>query len=557
MTPNEPEPPSHGPPDDLPVPAVQQKHRWSLSLIWLVPAVAALAGIVLLIRAWLASGPLITIRFATAEGIEAGKTEVRYKEVVVGQVKRIRLADDRQHVLVKVELSNDTANLAVEDSKFWVVRPRVGLGGVSGLSTLLSGAYIGVDVGTSKEERTEFDGLEVPPAVTNDQKGRRYVLEASDLGSLDIGSPVYFRRTQVGRVVGHELRGDGRGVLLTVFVDAPYDRFVTRNARFWNASGVDVSVGASGFKLDTESIAAVVAGGIAFEAPPLEDVGRVVAENEHFTLFDDRNAALAPPDGIAMDVRMHFNQSMRGLAVGAPVDFRGVNIGYVTATALDYDRDARKLFAVVDARLYPERLGRLFQRQIRQSGDEGRAGREFFTRMIGYGLRAQMRPGNLLTGQLYVSLDFDKKAAPFKIDAGQTPFELPTVTGGLEEIQQQIASIVNKLDEIPFGEIGRNLNSTLQNADSLLRQLDGQLAPEATGLLKDARQAVDAAHQNFIAGESPLQRNAQTTLDSIDRMARSMRELADYLKRHPESLLFGKPEAAEPAGDGGKKEKQP
>ncbi|MGH8444776.1 MAG: intermembrane transport protein PqiB [Solimonas sp.] len=544
------------PSSDLPAPEVHRKRRWSLSLIWLVPAVAALAGIILVIRAWLASGPVITISFATAEGIEAGKTEVRYKEVVVGQVRRIKLADDRQHVLVKVELSNDAAGLAVDDSKFWVVRPRVGLGGVSGLSTLLSGAYIGVDVGRSTEERAEFDGLEVPPAVTNEQKGRRYFLEASDLGSLDIGSPLYFRRTQVGRVVAHQLREDGRGVTLEIFVDAPYDRFVTRNARFWNASGFDVTVNASGFKLDTESLASVVAGGIAFEAPSLENPGTVVAENDRFTLFDDRNAALAPPDGLAMDVRMRFNQSMRGLDIGAPIDFRGVVLGNVTAAALDYDRDARKLYAVVDARIYPERLGKMFQRQIKQSGDEGRAGTEFFTRMIGYGLRAQMRPGNLLTGQLYVSLDFERKAAPFKVDTSTQPFELPTVTGGLEEIQQQIASIVNKLDEIPFGEIGRNLNSTLQSADSLIKQLDGQLAPEAQGLLRDARKAVDAANENFIAGESPLQRNAQSTLDSVERMARSMRELADYLKRHPESLVFGQPPAAEPREDG-QQEKKP
>lgn len=535
---------------ELPQPDVRRGRRWSLSLIWLVPAVAALAGVILVIRAWLASGPLITIRFDTAEGLEAGKTEVRYKDVVVGQVRRIQLTEDRKSVLVKVELTNDASNIAVQDSKFWVVRPRVGLGGVSGLTTLLSGAYIGVDLGSSHEERREFDGLEVPPPVTNDQKGRRYYLEASDLGSLDIGSPLYFRRTQVGRVVGHQLRDDGRGVTLEIFVDAPFDRFVTRNTRFWNASGVDVTVNASGFKLDTESLAAVVAGGVAFEVPPLEDAGRVVDENARFTLFDDRGAALAPADGLAMDIRMHFNQSMRGLSVGAPIDFRGVVLGNVTAAALDYDRDARKLYAVVDARIYPERLGRMFQRQIHQSGDEARAGREFFTRMIGYGLRAQLRPGNLLTGQLYVSLDFERKAAPVKVDAQASPFELPTVTGGLEEIQQQIASIVNKLDEIPFGEIGHNLNSTLQSADSLLRQLDGKLAPEATGLLRDARQAVDAANQNFIAGESPLQRNAQATLDSVERMARSMRELADYLKRHPQSMVFGAPEAAEPREDG-------
>ncbi|HET8883511.1 MAG TPA: MlaD family protein [Solimonas sp.] len=549
--------PTSEPGTPLPKPEVRTGRRWSLSLIWLVPAVAALAGFVLVLRAWLASGPVITIRFDSAEGLEAGATEVRYKDVVVGKVKRIRLSDDHEHVLVKVELSNDAADLAVEDTQFWIVRPRIGLGGVSGLNTLLSGAYIGVDLGRSKEDRSEFDGLEVPPAVTTDQKGRRYILEAADLGSLDIGSPLYFRREQVGRVVAHKLRADGQGVTLEIFVDSPYERFVTRNARFWNASGVDVTANASGFKLDTQSLASVVAGGIAFQAPADEPAGAVVAENARFTLFDDRNAAMAPPDGVAMNVRMRFNQSMRGLAIGAPVDFRGVVLGNVTASALDYDTDARKLFAVIDARIYPERLGQLFERQIKKSGDEDRAAVDFFARMIGYGLRAQMRPGNLLTGQLYISLDFDRKAAKVKVDRGARPFELPTVTGGLEEIQQQIADIVNKLDQIPFDEIGNNLNSTLKSADSLLKQLDGEVTPEARQLIHEARAAVEAANRNMLSSGSPLQRNAQDTLASVERMARSLRELADYLKRHPQSLVFGKPDGKEPSAVGKPPEKQP
>lgn len=542
--------------DPLPAPAVRQRRRMSLSLIWLVPLIAALAGVVLLLRAWLASGPEITIRFATAEGLEAGKTEVRYKNVVVGSVRRIRLTGDRQHVLVKVELTRDAESLAVEDSRFWVVRPRVGIGGVSGLNTLLSGAYIGVDVGHSKESQDEFDGLEVPPAVTTDQKGRRYVLDASDLGSLDISSPVYFRRLQVGRIVGRQLRDDGRGVTLEVFVDAPYDRFVTRNTRFWNASGVDVSLSAAGFKLDTESLVTVVAGGVAFEVPPLEEEGRIAEENEHFALFSSRDRALAPIDGIAMDLRMRFNQSIRGLGVGAPIDFRGLMLGTVTATRLEYDERERRMVAIVDARIYPERLGALFQAEIARAGDEARACRQFFSRLISDGLRAQLRPGNLLTGQLFVSFDFDRKAKPVKLLADARPFQMPTTAGGIDEIQQQIASIVTKLDQVPFDQIGRNLNSTLKNADSLLRQIDTQIAPEARALFSEARQAVDAANRNFVATDSPVQRDAQATLAAVERMARSMRELADYLQRHPQALLLGRPEAVASPDDVRSEEKK-
>ncbi|SEQ73919.1 paraquat-inducible protein B [Solimonas aquatica] len=536
---------SEEPQAPLPLPGVERTRRWSLSLVWLVPLVATLAGVVLLVRAWLAAGPEIVIRFDSAEGLEAGKTELRYKDVVVGKVRRIQLSEDHQQVLVAVELSHDAASLAVEDSRFWVVRPRVGLGGVSGLNTLLSGAYIGVDVGRSHEERREFHGLEVPPAVTSDQKGRRYVLDAEDLGSLDIGSPLYFRRKLVGRVVAHQLRDDGRGVTLEVFVDAPFDRFVTVDTRFWNASGVDVAVGADGVKIDTEALATVLVGGIAFEAPPHDAPAAAASEKYHFALFDTRVAALAPPDGPPVDVRMRFARSMRGLNLGATVDFGGVTLGKVTALALEQNAKDRSLLAVVDARLYPQRLGELYRQQGTADGAA------YLRKLVERGLRAQLQPGNLLTGQLFVSLDFVRGARPVTLaSAAARPLEIPTVPGNFDQIQQQIADIVARLNKVPFDEIGAHLNASLASSEHLLSQLDTQLAPEAQAALRSAHAAVDNLNQNFAAGESPLQRNTQAMLAAVEQMARAMRELAEYLKRHPESLVFGKPDNKEPAENG-------
>lgn len=547
----------------LPTPAVMQRRRWSLSLVWLVPLVATLAGLVLLLRAWLAAGPEITIRFDSAEGLDAGKTEVRYKDVVVGTVSSIRLSENHQEVVVTVALSHDAAALAVEDSRFWVVRPRVGLGGVSGLNTLFSGAYIGVDVGHSQQERLEFDGLEVPPALTSEQKGRRYILEAEDLGSLDIGSPLYFRRQQVGRVVGHQLRQDGRGVTIEVFVDAPYLRFVTRDARFWNASGVDVTVGSDGVKIDTEAMATVLAGGIAFESPAEDNAdatsdataaaaaSATATENHHFALFNTRTQAMAPPDGPPVDVRMYFARSMRGLSPGATVDFRGVTLGQVSAIALDEDPRSHALYAVVDARLYPQRLGKLYSREVQSS--QVAESRAYLQRLIARGLRAQLQPGNLLTGQLFISLGFEHRGRALQVhnaqDDRQGRLEIPTVPGNLDQIQQQIANIVTRLDAVPFDQIGKNLNASLQSTDSLLKQLDTQLAPEARQTLQSAQQAMDNLNQNLTASESPLQRNTQATLSAVEQMARSMRELADFLKRHPDALVFGKPDEAEPRDD--------
>ena len=237
---------SPGTTDDLPQPAAVRKRRWTISLIWLVPLIAALIGVSLVVTAWLQAGPTIVISFDNAQGITAGKTEVKYKNVVIGKVRSIDLSDDRSRVLVTVALEKKAQSFATEGSRFWVVRPRIGLGGVSGLGTLFSGAYIGADTGGSNKEKTRFKGMNTPPPLTHNEAGSSFLLTSDNLGSLDIGSPVYYRRIQVGRVVAFHLNQDGKGVTLQVFVKAPNDQFVTDNTRFWNASSVDESVGAGG-----------------------------------------------------------------------------------------------------------------------------------------------------------------------------------------------------------------------------------------------------------------------------------------------------------------------
>lgn len=533
---------------DLPTPTIQPLRKFSPSLIWLVPLIAAIAGAVLVVRSFTSGGPSIKISFETAEGIEANKTEVKFKNVVVGKVRDLDMAEDRQHVIVSVDLRKEASELAVDDSRFWVVRPRADLGGISGLGTLVSGAYIGVDVGVSQEPRSEFVGLEIPPAVTHDQKGTRFVLGSNDLGSLNIGSPIYFRRIPVGRIVGFDLNPDGKGVTLQAFVDAPYDRFVTTTARFWNASGVNVSVDASGFKLNSESLITLLAGGIAFLPLNDREPGPPATAESRFALYTDQGAALAKPDGVVMPVRLRFFQSMRGLAIGAPIDFQGLELGKVKTIELSYDSEQKRFAATVFADLFPERLGRAYDQLRAPEGSTPPPPEVLFQHMIDRGLRAQLRTGNLITGQLYVALDFlpKSKSKPIKDANLRRPLEIPTEPGSLDQIQSQIVDIVAKINEIPFGEIGTNLRDTLKSADSLLKQVDQDIAPEARKTLEEAQRTIEAANRSLTSPDSPLQQNARQTMEQVDRAARSLRNLADYLQRHPESLIRGKPEGELP-----------
>jgi paraquat-inducible protein B len=537
----------------LPEPLIKPPGGLRFSLIWLVPLIAALVGLGLVVRTYLQAGPTIHVTFETAEGLETGKTEVRYKDVVIGKVQSIALTDDVSHVLVAIALEKSAARLAVADTQFWVVRPRIGVGGVSGINTLLSGAYIGVDAGQSEDARRDFIGLEKPPAITHDRKGRRFTLRAADAGSITIGAPLYFRRVPVGRVVDAELDDDGHHVTLQVFIDAPYDRFVSTNTRFWNAGGVDLALSSAGLKLNTQSLATVLAGGIAFQPLDEDQPGPPADENSMFDLFSDQTTALTAPDGPSVDAVLVFPQSTRGLVAGTAVDFLGIRLGNVVSIEPEYDVPTKRFYTRVKLELFPERLGPAYRTLAAQQKGGDEMSSRILQRFIDQGLQAQLRSGNLITGQIYVALFFKPGATRHGNSIGADGIvEIPTTPGSLEEIQTQIESIVRKLNNIPFDEIGNKLSGTLDSTQALIQQLNTELAPEARKLLQDAGQTIRALDQNLAAPDAPLQQDTRRTLEQINRAAASLRTLSDYLEQHPESLLRGKPISAEPKPDSGK-----
>ncbi|MCA6998899.1 PqiB family protein [Dickeya solani] len=533
------------------------RRHWRHAFIWLVPVIALAISLAMLVQSRLSAGPDITLSFRSATGLEAGKTTVKYKDVTVGVVKDIVINDDGSRVLVRVQLNKNAENLARSGSRFWVVRPRVGMSGVSGIDTLLSGAYIGVDKGYSSETRREFTGLETPPAIINDMPGSHFVIDADDLGSLDIGSPVYYRRVQVGRLASYHLKEDGRGVSLQVFIDAPYDRLVQPDTRFWNVSGVDLSVGANGFRLKTQTVAAVLAGGIAFAAPESntedntesnKDSHKTPAINPpvSYRLAQDQESAMSAPDGQAIPFRLRFERALHGLDVGAPVEFSSVTIGRVTAISLDYNPTGYRFPTIVDVEVYPARLGNLLDKLPGSSPSEPPSPAETvnkaaqFTRdLVAHGLRAQAVPGNLLTGQLYVSFDFVPDAPSVLFNPNTRPIELPTVSGGLDKLQAQLGSIVAKVNNMPLESIGNNLNNTLVELNKTLRLVNNQTLPTANSLMKQTQLTTENA-QELIAEDSPLLIHFTQTLQETSRTLRTLREFTEQLERNPESLLRGR-----------------
>lgn len=543
---------------EKPAPAIPQafleRRRYrSSQLIWLVPIIAAVIGLSLAVKSYYEQGPTITITFKSGEGIEAGKTKLKFKDVQVGEVQAVSIAKNNSHVVVTAKLDKEAKKLLVADTRFWVVSPRISGSNISGLSTLMGGSYIGLDVGASKEACHEFVGLERPPAVRTDEPGRQFILRAPDLGSLSIGSPIYFRRLQVGEVIAYELNKDGRGVTFIIFIRAPYDGYVKEKTLFWQASGIELSLDADGVKVNAQSMVSVLLGGIAFL--PQEDGPDIAlaAANQAFTLFYSMEDALKHMDTVVETYQLLFRESVRGLSVGAPVDLRGVTIGEVSEIGLALDSARKEIMMPVEIRFYPERL------QTNYRGKSGKKAaldhQKLLSALVAQGLRAQLKTGNLLTGQLYVGLDFFPNAARATIDWQANPPQLPTEAGDLGRLQSSLIQIAQKLERMPLEELAadarktmQTLDTTLVNADRLLHGLEESMLPEARQLVSETRNTMEelrstltAVHQT-LAADAPLQHDLREALREMGRAAQSLRSLGEYLERHPESLFQGKKE---------------
>ncbi len=544
---------------NLPQAHVEPRKGLHISVVWIIPILAAVIAVGIAAQRIMSEGPTITIVFKSAGGVEAGKTVVKYKDVVIGQVKTVQLTADFSRVEVTVKVAKSAAGLIVEDAKFWVVEPRVSLGGISGLGTLLSGNYIGFEAGKSHKKQRRFIGLETPPMITTDQPGRQFALKAADLGSLGIGSPIYYHRLKAGEVIAYNLEDDGKSVMIKIFINEPYDKYVIPETRFWNASGLDVSVGASGMQVRTQSVVSLLAGGLAFDTPPFAPKTDPAPADAIFTLYSDQATAMKKPESIAAHYVLYFNESLRGLSVGAPVTLLGLPTGEVTEVGVDFDPKTLKIRGRVEIVSFAERMtARLGKDQtsagkaLMQSKDQ----RERLMRLLveERGLRAQLKSGSLITGQLYVAFDYFPDAPKAKINWNSERVELPVMPSTVHDLEGKLTGIITKLDKLPYEEIGEDLRKSLasldqmlKDADKALNHIDGELMPALKATLDKLHDAVSSADRvlkstdaTIVGKDAPVQQELHDALKEIAGAARSLRLLTDYLERHPEALIRGK-----------------
>jgi paraquat-inducible protein B len=548
--------------------AVHQSRR--LPVIWAIPIIAIAIG------AWLAwdtlskEGPTIVVSFEDAEGLQIGQSQLKFKDIALGTVKSLEFTTDRRRVLVSIATTAQAEPFLTTGTQFWVVKPRLFAGNISGLTTLLSGSYIGLLPGdaAAKAER-HFVGREDPPVLDSDRPGRTFLLKTDQLGSVSLGSPVFYRGLSVGVVLGWETSDMAENVTIHAFVRSPFDTYVHDQTRFWNASGVSVKLGGGGVDVQMESLRALLLGGIAFETPTTAPSSEVSAENHEFPLFANQDDAKAASYTRKVPLLVYFRSSVRGLGVGSDVVMHGLKIGQVTDVGLTFDLATDAVLAPVHLEIAPERVVGIGHQVFHDTN-------EMVQTLVSKGLRATLQSGNLLTGEMLVSLEVVPDAPAATVTMRDGAFVFPTTESDeLSGLEASAGDLLRKVNAIPFAGIGQSLNTmtkklseltngpqlqqaliglagTMSEAEAVLKQLDTDMGPTlkqlpAIATLLDAtlkqtnqlERSVDRGYGDDTQFHRDLDRLMAQTTDAV----RSFEALANLLTRHPEALLRGRPES--------------
>ncbi len=539
----------------VPEPGVVPARKWSI--VWVVPVVALLLGAWLLYRNFATLGPVASIRFETAEEVYAGRTEVRCRSVKVGVVRDVKLAADLESVVVEAEFDKDAEELLRQGTRFWVVKPRVSGAEVSGLNTLIQGAYIEMDPGPSGGSPVvEFTGLETPPATGLSVPGRRIVLTAEEAGLLAPGSPVYHRGLEVGRVESRDLSKDGKGIDYAVFIRGKYASLVRANSRFWSTSGIDISAGADGFKVRTPSFQAMLSGGVSFAVPEGMEPGGQAGDGAAFPLYRDEDSAMGAGFRPTLRALLPFDQTVRGLGRRAPVEFRGIVVGRVLDVSFNLMPAGKDSRIPVLIEMDPSLM--------RSGGVEGEGdGVAFLEREVSKGLRGSLKVGSLLTGSLYVDLDYHPEAPSAELGRSEEWVVLPTVPAGLAQLEAKLTAVLDKLQALPLGKTVEGIGAaadeakvTVAEARLALDEIRTAAAkarevledPAFRALPGDLRKAVASleAAVASLGPESAVQGDLLRSLDELRASLRSIKSLATSIDERPNSLLFGRESSGNP-----------
>jgi paraquat-inducible protein B len=518
--------------------AVVSKRR-RIPAIWFVPIVAGLLGIYMVVYTVATEGPTVEVTFETAEGIEAGKTKVKSLSVQVGLVEEVHINDDLVSVTVVMKLDPKAELLLRDDTRFWVVRPRLGAGGISGLGTIMSGAYIELQPGPSApSKKLEYTGLENIPITALDAPGLWLTLVGSEASSIGVGQPVLFRGYPVGRVEERTFDAKRQKLRYSIFIEEPYEMLVDRATRFWNMSGISLSASADGVKVAVGSLQTLIAGGVAFDIPEGREREGPAEERSEFRLYGDQESTREVVFEHSIEFIAEFGQSVRGLVVGAPVEYRGLTVGKVEGilfNAVDRTQASNSKIPVLIS-IQPARLG----------ASDDPAGvermRVSLPKNVTVGLRATLETGNLITGSLFVSMDYFPAEVPTTVGEWNGYMTIPTIATGLEGLGRKVSSIMTKVNDLPIDQTIDELNGTLRELRTLVASKEVEELPAN---VNESLSELSRTLESFAPG-SPVYDQLDRAVAELTRALQSVENVSRTLNEQPNSLIFDKPIEPDP-----------
>ncbi|ALM91191.1 MULTISPECIES: intermembrane transport protein PqiB [Alteromonas] len=519
----------------------------SISRIWIIPILVVVVGGWMVYQQWKNQGPLITIELQSATGIEVNKTPIKVRDLDVGQVKKITLKPDLDGVLVTARIDANASHLLTDKSDFWVVAPRISFSEVSGLNTLLSGSYIAMAANDSGKEQLNFIALERPPVTPAGTPGLHVILQSDDEFAYKPGDPIIYKGFKVGEFEDAVFNIEERVVYYDAFIEAPYHKLITENTRFWDVSGVKLKLESSGVKMETGSLETLLANGITFGVPEGVQIGERVVENASFTIYGDVTTASNARYKLAAEYVLLVDESVRGLTVGAPVEYRGIEIGNVMAInsfpAVEGNILERDYPIPVIINIYPGK--------VRQPDtEEGlNAIKQTMRNWLRKDLRATLRMGNVLTGGLFVDLQHVSKPDDSNEIAMLNGYEvIPTVSNEFTQITQKADAILDKINQLPLGDMVSNvllavedMKLAAQSVETASDDFDVLIANVDTELLNTNLNQVllslDSLLKNYSEG-GLSQSEIKETVDTMQDTMRNLQPLLLKLNQSPNSLIF-------------------
>ena len=532
--------PSSNGPVPLDVRPVKQRLARRISLVWLVPVLALAISLWAAWQNYADRGTLITIVFENASGVSAGETKIKYRDVTVGEVEEVAFSDGLTEVLVHARIDKTVAPYLDDDAEFWIVRPDVSVRGITGLETVLSGVYIEGNWDTEADvAQFEFYGLDTPNLTRASQRGTSVVLRADDGGSLSAGAPVLHKGLQVGYLEEPQLSFDGNQVVVSAFIESPYDRRITTSTRFWDTSGFSLSFGAGGVSLDVNSLASLIEGGIEFDT--VVSGGAPVNSGHRFDIYENQQAArdslFTDPNAEVLEVAVLFDQSVSGLTVGSEVRLQGIRIGQVSELSAivvgDDDNASVRLQALLA--IEPTRLGMT-------PGASSEEALDLLSDLVTRGLRARMVTGNILAGTLVVELVTLEDALPaiVALTSGEYPV-IPTTASKISDVAETAEGVLARINALPVEELMEGAIDLMDSFERLANDEFTRATPEAlVSLVDEARalvgsealQAVPDELRDVIASLDALisQANDVGLISNIDVAVQTATRVADNIE---------------------------